>query len=672
MKKSSVNPVYYTLRRATPLKLLKNQGSLHDKPHAEVYRAHPSMAGVMRRISQAVYLTSTLMGLGLLAALAAPHLFAQEVETEEMICRDIGDIFCLLEEFSKNLEQPTSLAAKLGPGGQSVKSQLDRTVVDLQRDRREMKLSLTGTGQPTDVTLINLNPEINVWYLLKLQWGPQKVEWYHLDNTDPANLWVELNPQEPTGLWLRNGKGGDRLCELWSRDNSVLRSARALNAPYAPVCQKLLFLRNRSEGYRTTKEWVVEFLRANIWGGETITNIVKETVYKDNFLLKSDAVAGKGDASGELPNGPAPARLSSKAKGELVSVKELGISLVGASDENLEVGRWYRTQRQEGVFVSVLEPKDIDEDILKSNRDYVRDLDAVEMEAQSIVIAFDMSSFDLHFAMGTDHPAVGWSERVIPDVKDSLLKGPDGFDSLEPLTSTGLIPPYMSDRVVGIFTGGFKRDHGAFRWGDLAKKNQGSHYGFIENGVILSTIVPDLATLIVYKDGRVEMKTWTDQDNLNLASIRHARQNGVPIIDWNDLTKQAMPGKWVSNWTLGNWSGSQDKKFRTLRAGVCQAENKGRRFLIYGYFSSMTPSGMARVFQSYGCSYAMHLDMNALEHTYMSLYSPNKSRDNAPQHLVKGMKVLDERFKGVVPRYIGYPDNRDFFYFVEKKSATPR
>jgi hypothetical protein len=81
----------------------------------------------------------------------------------------------------------------------------------------------------------------------------------------------------------------------------------------------------------------------------------------------------------------------------------------------------------------------------------------------------------------------------------------------------------------------------------------------------------------------------------------------------------------------------------------------------------MTPAGMARVFQSYGCTYAMHLDMNALEHTYMSLYSSNKSKEPAPQHLVKGMKVLDERFKGNVPRYIGYPDNRDFFYFTEKK-----
>lgn len=190
------------------------------------------------------------LGFVLLCLGADTRALAQDVESEEMICRDIGDIFCLLEEFSKNLEQPQSFSAKVGPGG-AVRGQLDRSVIDLQRDRREMKLTSTAAGQPSEVTLYNLNPEINVWYLLKLQWGPQKVEWYHIDNPEPKALWVELNSAEPTGLWLRNGKGSDKLCELWSRDSaSSLRAARAQNVPYAPICDKQLYLRNRIEGYR--------------------------------------------------------------------------------------------------------------------------------------------------------------------------------------------------------------------------------------------------------------------------------------------------------------------------------------------------------------------------------------------------------------------------------------
>ena len=75
---------------------------------------------------------------------------------------------------------------------------------------------------------------------------------------------------------------------------------------------------------------------------------------------------------------------------------------------------------------------------------------------------------------------------------------------------------------------------------------------------------------------------------------------------------------------------------------------------------------MARVFQAYNCRYAVHLDMNALEHTYLALYPDIKTPDTVPQHLVKGMRVLDKRFKGNVPRYIGYPDNRDYFYLLKK------
>ena len=57
-----------------------------------------------------------------------------------------------------------------------------------------------------------------------------------------------------------------------------------------------------------------------------------------------------------------------------------------------------------------------------------------------------------------------------------------------------------------------------------------------------------------------------------------------------------------------------------MRSGSVARGSDGKRFLIYGYFPTATPSAMARVFQAYGCRYAMLLDMNALEHTYLALY----------------------------------------------------
>ena len=37
------------------------------------------------------------------------------------------------------------------------------------------------------------------------------------------------------------------------------------------------------------------------------------------------------------------------------------------------------------------------------------------------------------------------------------------------------------------------------------------------------------------------------------------------------------------------------------------------------------------------------------------------------QHLVDGMAVLDQDIGGVLaPRFLGFPDDRDFFYVLEK------
>ena len=171
---------------------------------------------------------------------------------------------------------------------------------------------------------------------------------------------------------------------------------------------------------------------------------------------------------------------------------------------------------------------------------------------------------------------------------------------------------------------------------------------------------------MVFKDGAVDLRTWTEKDNADLWRIRQARQNGLPIIEYDAGTDTSRVGAMVPRWAKGNWSGSADKRFRTVRAGMGLQEHEGRRFLIYGYFSAATPSAMARVFQAYRCRYAMMLDINALEHTYLAIYR-HSGAEFSVQHLVNGMNVLDKIRGGkVVPRFVGFPDNRDFFYLLEK------
>jgi hypothetical protein len=264
-------------------------------------------------------------------------------------------------------------------------------------------------------------------------------------------------------------------------------------------------------------------------------------------------------------------------------------------------------------------------------------------------------------------------------VKDPKLPGPDGIGNIAPLVSTGLIPPEDGRNTVASFTAGFKRDHGAFRYGELALKNHASHYGFIQEGVVFSKLQPGLATVFVLDEGSVQMKTWQESDNGFLGRIRHARQSGVPLVEYDESTRSTVPGRLVTQWGPGNWSGSENDKLRTIRGGAAMqtsasAGGHSRRFLVYTVFSDATPSAMARVFQAYQFNYGMLMDMNALEHTYLALYR-RSGNELTVDHLLSGMSVLDKASPSgvVVPRFLGYPDNRDFFYVTRRnaKEAKP-
>ena len=66
-------------------------------------------------------------------------------------------------------------------------AQVPKTIVELQqfRDTTSIKILAPG-GQQGVATLINLNPDINIWYLLELNWhaGATPAA-YHLENPYP-------------------------------------------------------------------------------------------------------------------------------------------------------------------------------------------------------------------------------------------------------------------------------------------------------------------------------------------------------------------------------------------------------------------------------------------------------------------------------------------------------
>jgi hypothetical protein len=546
-----------------------------------------------------------------------------------------------------------------------------KTVIELQQFRITDSINIRkSSGQEGAATLINLNPSINTWFLLFLQWKDNvSPEAYHLENPLPRIQRLFLDPEYTEGIVVISGSELSR-CALWSKPgDSELSKAAASGKTYVPLCGERVFLRNRSQGHKTKMEMATDLLRKHVWQGEKITTLVRQTFYQDAYLNTSELAKAKNSSAGARPRPPgAPVRplIDLHYSDHFLVPQELGIELECETGEKILIGRWYRATELPGLFVSVMQPNLVAEQVIQDQGRQINSLDEIESKALVYMIAFDLDLFDLGFEMGTEHPRVGWSARVPEQSRDKSLPGPDGIDTMEPLVMTGLLNPSKQDRVAATFIGGFKRYHGAFRWSDLAFRNHGSHYGFIEHGTVLSKLQPGLSTVLVFEDGTVNLETWSEKDNDRLGIIRHARQNGVPIIEYNEENKISSVGKLVPRWGQGNWSGSVDERFRTVRAGLGLQEAEGHRFLIYGYFSSATPSAMARVFQAYKCKYAMLLDINALEHTYLAVYR-HKGSEISAQHLVKGMSVLDKnKSDKTIPRFVGYADNRDFFYLLKK------
>ena len=542
-----------------------------------------------------------------------------------------------------------------------------KTILELQPFRQTTRLETRPNDDgSSSATLVNLNPHINAWFVLSIRQGADDREsFYHLENADPRAQRITLDASFPRGLRISSGNR-TLDCPLWDSGNtSVLEEARKSGLPFEPICENRIFLRNAVPGTYTNLERITNLLRDHVWGGDNIVQFVREEVFRDAFVEE-----GASRPLPALPNhgvaqGPRAALLADEFKTVGVRPEHLAID-IGPDMRELGMGCWYPVSDGPGIFVSVIQPRAIAAAILETSKDAVNTLDSVEASALDYLVAFDLSRFDLGFELGTDHPRVGWSERALGSVRDSRLPGPDGIGRVAPLVTTGMVNPSLVARTAATFAGGFKREHGAFRSGPLAEQNSGSHYGFIEQGTIFSKLQPGLATVFVTDTGKISMKTWTRADDGDLVHIQLARQDGVPLIELgtDGLSK---PGPLVNRWGPGNWSGSSEEHLRTLRAGLCLQIQGDSRYLIYGYFSGATPSAMARVFQAYGCFYAMHLDMNALEHTYLALYTM-KAGKPVVQHLIAGMSEVDRKGgDGLSPRFIGFPDDRDFFYLLRKE-----
>ena len=514
---------------------------------------------------------------------------------------------------------------------------------------------------------------MNAWYLLRLSRpGAAEQEVYHLENGDPASRRLILDESDPYGLVITSGKERS-VCDLWGPDSrESLKNARKTGSSYAPLCEGRIYLRNPVKGHRTALESVTEVLRDEVPGGERIVSSVRDTLFAYLYQRKAEgkieAKTLSGAPQSSPVDGPLPASMDAVQAAKTVKPVDLGIDVEGMGADGMIPGNWYAAKGNPGIYAGVIVPGWISPEIMRSHRNVVNALDSVELGELVYLVAFDLQRFDLRYSLGTDQPGLGWSSRATPQMRDSTLPGPDGIGTSAPLVRTGRVAPGEADRTVAAFTGGFKRHHGAFKYGDLSLKNHGSHYGFMERGVIFSTLQPGLATLYSL-DGRTGRYADVDRGGQQdpaeggrrapeRGAPDHRLRSGLPDVAARSPGRPVGDGQLVG---LGRREAADDAR-RGRAPGAERQEVPDLRVFLERHPFRDGPrfSGLPVQLR------------DASRHERACPYLPRGVR--APggqlslQHLIRGMSEADVSVKGrYIPRFLGFSDDRDFFYLIRKE-----
>jgi hypothetical protein len=185
------------------------------------------------------------------------------------------------------------------------------------------------------------------------------------------------------------------------------------------------------------------------------------------------------------------------------------------------------------------------------------------------------------------------------------------------------------------------------RWRLLATFNAGFTYtdgnnGSTDNGQVNEPLADGNATLVGYRDGRIDILKWSGGPNAG-ADVAWARQSLAPIV-WNgqlnpDLNDNPDSPQW--GYTLGGVP-------RVPRTGV-GIDRRGNPFFVVA--DEQTVTTLAKILQHIGAVRAMEFDINYEWHTLITY-----------AHGGKGLvpKLVEPQPQQSPDRYLT-PDTRDFF-----------
>jgi hypothetical protein len=186
------------------------------------------------------------------------------------------------------------------------------------------------------------------------------------------------------------------------------------------------------------------------------------------------------------------------------------------------------------------------------------------------------------------------------------------------------VPPALRSSLLATFNSGFKLED--------------SGGGFFSQEHVYAPLKDGQATLIGYRDGSLDIRTWTGGPDPG-RGIAFARQN-LPLIVENGWPNPALSNDSLWGMTLGN-------AVRVWRSGV-GVDAHGN--LIYAAADIQTAESLAQILLRAGAVRAMELDIN-YEWTTFNFYGAFDAGE--PAKLLPGMSRPATRYLS--------PDDRDFF-----------
>ncbi len=223
---------------------------------------------------------------------------------------------------------------------------------------------------------------------------------------------------------------------------------------------------------------------------------------------------------------------------------------------------------------------------------------------------------------------VAWidSQRTHLEYVPGLAEPPEPL----PHRGSGEVPRSLRRRLVATFNGGFPLET--------------SNAGLIYRGKLKQTMVNGIATIVEYRDGRINIVRWHDGSGAP-RNIWFAKQNLPPIIYKGRLNPNLSDGP--------EWGETVNNAVRVWRSGL-GIDSHGN--LLYAAANYQTVESLAKVLKEAGAVRALELDINEDWTSFISYRRPGATE---PSNLLPEMFRSPERYL--------VPDERDFFAVYLRK-----